>query len=123
MRCPAATKIDLAGEINRSVVVDGAARASREGKVLLRKVLGRIADNTVASRPKQGFSAPDSSWLDRILISRLSEAEINRQSGLDDYVDSDALLQTCTIYLANGQKSRLGLWSVLTLNSLAGALG
>lgn len=87
----------------------------------MRKVLGQIAGNTVASRPKQGIPSPVASCFDRILSYRSSEVQIDRQSGLDDHIDSDVLLLTCTTDLVNGQRSRLILWSVLKLNSLAGA--
>jgi len=89
--------------------------------IVVRKVLGRIAGNTVASRPKQGIPSPVASCLGRILSYRSSEVQIDRQSGLDDHIDSDVLLLTCTTDLVNGQRSRLIWWSVLKLNSLAGA--
>jgi len=114
MRCPAATKIDLAGEINRSVVVDGAARASREGKVLLRKVLGRIAGNTVASRPKQGFSAPDSSWLSNSARRNLPGSQVGSKT--EQFLSRDAFADFFDESLSAAANQRLMLWSMSVLD-------
>lgn len=115
MRCPAAIKIDLAGEINHSVPVDGGARASREGKIVLRKVLGRIAGNTVAFRPKQGFSAPDSGWLSNTARSHMSQSQANPTADrfLSRKVVADYLDESQSVPATR----RLLLWSMSILDN------
>lgn len=115
MRCPADTKIDLAGEINRSVVVDAGARASREGKVLLRKVLGRIAGNTVASRPKQGFAAPDSSWLSNSTRRYLPGSQAGPKT--ERFLSREAFADFFDESLSASANQRLMLWSVSVLDN------
>jgi asparagine synthase (glutamine-hydrolysing) len=76
MRCPVTLKINKTdtqrdGKSNNSEVPTSKPEAFQDGKLILRKVLRRIAGNSVASRPKQGFSAPDTIWISNVTRERL----------------------------------------------------
>jgi len=85
------------------------------GKMVLRRLLARIASGRVAFRPKQGFAAPDTEWLSR-LTAGLLESDSSFGS-LSRILDRKALLE----YVSNGESDisggRLMGWSMLSLRT------
>jgi asparagine synthase (glutamine-hydrolysing) len=116
MSCPAATKVDMVGELNRSVAVDQGASASREGKIVLRKVLGRIAGKSVASRPKQGFSAPDTLWLAKLVV-RLLNQKTTSLGSIRAIVDTSFLHSLVGGIESPGLDARRLSWSIVSVNA------
>jgi asparagine synthase (glutamine-hydrolysing) len=90
-----------------------------QGKYILRRILARHLRSDFFNRPKQGFSAPISTWLRRGLSTRVHEilsASNVRRSGL---LDAHAVTATLERFMNGSGISAAGLWHVLQLQGWA----
>jgi len=115
MKCPLAAKVQMVNEFKHLVTANGAARSSHEGKMILRKVLGRIAGNLVASRPKQGFSAPDSSWLSNSARSNMAESQTDLKT--ERFMSREVFADFLNDSQSASVNRRLLLWSMPVLDN------
>ena len=112
MRCPVALKIDTASRGSETPM--RSAELPRSGKLVLRKVLRRIAGDSVASRPKQGFAAPDHAWLSNVARERLLPPKKNYRM-LETVVDNQSLYDLLSKHHRAPRNQRLILWSLASL--------
>ena len=90
---------------------------TRDGKLLLRKVLGRFVGNDVAEGAKQGFSAPDASWFRGESIEYVRRTLLNPRAAIWDVMDRKAVTAMIEEHLEGRRNNRLLIWSLLCLEA------
>ncbi|TLP37787.1 asparagine synthase (glutamine-hydrolyzing) [Arcobacter arenosus] len=88
---------------------------SHDGKNILRKALSKLLPKEVVELKKQGFSAPDESWM---RDSRKEYIEnILGNSDLEKIFNMDYFKNKFDEHLNHKQNNRLLLWSLVSINS------
>jgi asparagine synthase (glutamine-hydrolysing) len=91
---------------------------TKDGKLILRKVMERYIPREVTDREKQGFSAPDSSWFKGESIDFVNKVIENKTNMYQNYFDSTFLDELVDDHLSGRINRRLFVWSVLNLEIL-----
>ncbi len=86
---------------------------TRDGKLLLREAMRRHLPKEVASREKQGFSAPDASWFKGESIDYVKDKLLNKNAKIYDYMDYDCTKGLLNEHLSGKTNRRLLIWSLL----------
>src|SRR5206468_10370772 len=88
---------------------------TRDGKLLLCKVLSRHVPPEVAEGMKLGFSGPDASWFKGDSIDYVRRRLLNRSARIYDILDADTIIGFVDEHLTGRQNRRLLIWSLLNL--------
>lgn len=88
---------------------------TRDGKLLLRKVMERYIPTSITDRAKQGFSAPDASWFKGDSIDYVRRKLYQGNPRIYDFLDRDAIHSLINEHLEGKQNRRLLVWSMLSL--------
>jgi asparagine synthase (glutamine-hydrolysing) len=88
---------------------------TRDGKLVLRKMMARHIPLQVAEREKQGFSAPDASWFKGESIDYVRRRLMNNKARIYDCMDAKAVHALVDDHLEGRQNRRLLIWSLLNL--------
>jgi asparagine synthase (glutamine-hydrolysing) len=124
MKLPASAKL---GNLTEVVRLDenepGNKRRSyyqktRDGKLLLRKMMTRHIPGQITEREKQGFSAPDASWFKGESIDYVRRRIYNRKARIYDVLDPQAVQGLVDDHLNGVENRRLLIWSLLNLEQL-----
>lgn len=121
MRLPASMKLGNLTEVVRLNENEPGGKAdryfqrTRDGKLLLRKMMARHIPAQVAEREKQGFSAPDASWFKGESIDYVRRRLMTDRARIYDYLDKDAVRALISDHLEGRQNRRLLIWSLLNL--------
>lgn len=94
---------------------------TKDGKLILRKVMERYIPSEVTDREKQGFSAPDASWFKGESIEYVKR-ELYGNSHLGKIFNEQIFQSLTNEHLAGQVNRRLLIWSLLNLNKLVGNL-
>jgi asparagine synthase (glutamine-hydrolysing) len=86
---------------------------SRDGKLILRSVMGKYIPKQIAEATKQGFSAPDSSWFKGESIEYVKNIIFNKHASMYDFFDASAVQELITEHIAGKKNQRLLIWSLL----------
>lgn len=90
---------------------------TKDGKLLLRKIMGNYIPKEVTDREKQGFSAPDASWFKGESIEYVKK-ELLVNNHLKDFFDQKTMNKFIDDHLSGHINRRLLIWSFLNLNQL-----
>jgi asparagine synthase (glutamine-hydrolysing) len=121
MRLPARMKLGNLTEVVRLNENEPGGKAdryferTRDGKLLLRQMMGRHIPAQIAEREKQGFSAPDASWFKGESIDYVRRRLMTDRARIYDYLDRDAVRALISDHLEGRQNRRLLIWSLLNL--------
>lgn len=88
---------------------------SKDGKLLLRKVMQRYIPVTITDCPKQGFAAPDATWFKGESLDYVGKALSNNTAKIYDYLDFDTVQQLINEHLSGQKNRRLLMWSLLNI--------
>jgi asparagine synthase (glutamine-hydrolysing) len=88
---------------------------TKDGKLLLRKVMGRYVPDDISQREKQGFSAPDSSWFKGESIDYVKSRLFSNRARLYNYLDRQTVHDLVNEHLASIQNRRLLIWGLLNV--------
>ncbi len=88
---------------------------TRDGKLLLRKVMQRHIPSVITDREKQGFSAPDASWFKGESIDYVRRKLYRGQPRIYEFLDRNAVQSLADEHLEGRQNRRLLIWSLLNL--------
>lgn len=88
---------------------------TRDGKLLLRKVMERYIPTSITDRAKQGFSAPDASWFKGDSIDYVRRKLYEGNPRIYDFLDRDSIHSLINEHLEGKQNRRLLVWSMLSL--------
>jgi len=89
---------------------------TRDGKLLLRKVMQRYIPADVTEREKQGFSAPDASWFRGESIDYVRRTLLNGNARVYAYLDREAVRSLIDEHLSGRINRRLLIWSLLSFD-------
>lgn len=121
MRLPARYKLANLGETIRfnenepGKKKDKYFRTTRDGKLMLRQVMGRYIPPEIIDAQKQGFSAPDASWFKGESIEYVRREILDPRARLYDYLDRPSVQALVEDHLQGRQNRRLLIWSLLSL--------
>jgi asparagine synthase (glutamine-hydrolysing) len=87
---------------------------TRDGKLLLRNAMRRYVPEEIASRRKQGFSAPDASWFKGESIDYLRRSVFNDRAMIYEFLDPKSVQELVGDHLNGKQNRRLFIWSLLS---------
>jgi asparagine synthase (glutamine-hydrolysing) len=90
---------------------------TRDGKMILRDVLGRYVPEETALQVKQGFSGPDDTWFRGDSLDFVRRTLWNDDAMLYEYLDPDGIRSIVDEHLRGEQNHRLLLWSLLCLET------
>jgi asparagine synthase (glutamine-hydrolysing) len=94
---------------------------TRDGKLILRKMMKRHIPSQVADREKQGFSAPDASWFKGDSIDYVKRRLLNGHARIYDFLDKKVVRALIEDHLEARQNRRLLIWSLLNLEQFSEA--
>jgi asparagine synthase (glutamine-hydrolysing) len=90
---------------------------TKDGKLLLRKVISRYIPTSVTEREKQGFSAPDASWFKGDSIDYVRRRLCDPKAQIYNFLDHKSVQALIDQHLDGKQNRRLLIWSLLNLES------
>ena len=97
---------------------------SKDGKLLLRKAMGKYIPETIIDGVKQGFSAPDASWFKGESIDYVRKKLYRNDALLYEYLDRTTVQELIDDHLEGRTNRRLLIWSLLSFEEwLRGFLG
>jgi asparagine synthase (glutamine-hydrolysing) len=123
MRVPVALKLGSLNEVVRLNENEPGSKTERyfqrtkDGKLLLRKMMDRYVPSSVTQAEKQGFSAPDASWFKGESIDYVRRTLYEGQPRLWEFLDQRAVLALVDQHLSGTQNRRLLIWSLLNLEN------
>jgi len=88
---------------------------TRDGKLLLRRVMERYVPADIADGVKKGFSAPDASWFRGDSIDYVRRRLMGPDARLFDYLDRAAIQSLIGDHLDGKENRRLLIWSLLSI--------
>lgn len=89
---------------------------TNDGKMLLRKVMGRYVPADVTDQQKQGFSGPDASWFRGESIRYVQEVLCRPNAALYEFLNWPTVQELIREHLSGQENRRLLLWSLLSFN-------
>ena len=87
---------------------------TRDGKLLLRKVMERYVPADITNQIKQGFSGPDSSWFRGDSIEYVRDLLLSPDAAIYEFLDPAGVTPLVEDHLAGRANRRLLLWSLLS---------
>jgi asparagine synthase (glutamine-hydrolysing) len=123
MRCPVGMKLNNLAEVLRINENDPRDKQSsyfqktRDGKQILRDVMGRYIPSEVAEAEKQGFSSPDASWFRGESIEMVRRRLIDSDAAIYSVLDRSAVVPLIEEHLRGERNRRLLIWSLLNVDT------
>ncbi len=122
MRLPVAMKLGNLNEVVRINENDpDKARQffqkTRDGKLLMRKVMERYVPASVAGGEKKGFSAPDASWFRGESIDYVRSTLMGNDAAIFAFFDPKVVHALVSDHLEGRENRRLFIWSLLSLEN------
>lgn len=121
MRIPTNLKLGNLNEVVRLNENDPGSKTSRyfqktkDGKLILRKMMERHIPSQITEREKQGFSAPDASWFKGESIDYVRRKLYNGHPRIYEFLAPDAVQSLVNEHLEGRENRRLLIWSLLNL--------
>jgi asparagine synthase (glutamine-hydrolysing) len=119
MRLPVQVKLNNLDEVARinENAYGGKARLyfekTRDGKLVLRRMMERYIPSAVTQGVKQGFSAPDASWFKGESIEYVRDRLFSKKARLYEYLDRETVQSLVQDHLDGRENRRLLIWSLL----------
>lgn len=86
---------------------------TRDGKLLLRRVMGRYVPEAITEQVKQGFSGPDATWFRGESIDYIRKVIFDPAASMYEFLEPTAVRRLVDEHLAGVENRRLLLWSLL----------
>lgn len=121
MRLPANLKLGNLNEVVRLNENDPGSKTAKyfqktkDGKLILRKMMERHIPLEITEREKQGFSAPDASWFKGESIDYVRRKLYKQDAHLYQFFDRKEVQRLVDEHLEGKQNRRLLIWSLLSL--------
>ena len=121
MRVPVGLKLGNLGEVAKLDENEPGLKTAkyfhqtRDGKLLLRRVMERYVPADIADGIKKGFSAPDASWFRGDSIDYVKRRLMSSNARIFEWLDRRAVHDLITDHLEGRENRRLLIWSLLTL--------
>ena len=124
MKCPIDLKLNnlvKSTQINENELSGKASKhflRTRDGKRILREMMGRYIPEEVTQAQKQGFSAPDASWFKGQSIDFVKKSILNKNARIYEFLDQGSIRSMVQQHLNGEQNRRLLIWSLLNVEEL-----
>ena len=121
MRLPVSLKLGNLSEVLRINENEPGAKTrkyfekTRDGKLLLRKLMARYVPPSVSNGVKQGFSGPDASWFRGESIDFVRRTLFDGNAEIYNYLDREAVRKLIDSHLEGRKNRRLLIWSLLSV--------
>jgi len=119
MRIPARMKLGNLGEIIRLNENEPGRktrkyfRKTKDGKLILRKVMERYIPGEITRGIKKGFSAPDASWFKGESIDYIRTTLLDKNARIYNYFDAGTTREMLEEHFQARANRRLFIWSLL----------
>ena len=120
MRCPVNLKLNNLSTVLRINENDpggmkGAKyfEKTKDGKQILRDVMGAYIPKHVTQAEKQGFSSPDASWFKGDSIQFVKKVVFDEQSLMYQFLERKTVIDMVSSHLSGQRNLRLLIWSLL----------
>jgi asparagine synthase (glutamine-hydrolysing) len=119
MKIPVKLKLKNLGEVIRLNENEPGSKKfkyfqkTKDGKLILRKVMGRYVPSEITNAVKQGFSAPDASWFKGESIEYVRRLLYNSNAKIYNFLDRTAVQKLVNEHLEGKENRRLFIWSLL----------
>jgi asparagine synthase (glutamine-hydrolysing) len=127
MRLPMSMKLSNLKEVVHRINENAAGaktlqyfERTRDGKLLLRKMMGKLLPSDIVNREKQGFSAPDASWFKGESIEYVRRRLLDPKAKIYNVLDFKYVSALLNEHLEGKENRRLLIWSLLSLEELFG---
>jgi asparagine synthase (glutamine-hydrolysing) len=87
---------------------------TRDGKLLLRKVMSRYVPDEITNQVKRGFSGPDASWFRGDSIEYVRRVLMSPDAAIYEFLDPAGVKPLVAEHLEGRENRRLLLWSLLS---------
>jgi asparagine synthase (glutamine-hydrolysing) len=87
---------------------------TRDGKLLLRRVMSRYVPDQITNQVKQGFSGPDASWFRGDSIDYVRRVLMSPDAAIYEFLDPAGVQPLVSEHLEGRENRRLLLWSLLS---------
>jgi asparagine synthase (glutamine-hydrolysing) len=121
MRVPVRLKLGNLGEVVRLDENEPGPKTAkyfqqtRDGKLLLRRVMDKYVPASIADGIKKGFSAPDASWFRGDSIEFVRRRLMGKDARIFEFLDRNAIQHLIGNHLEGRTNCRLLIWSLLSL--------
>jgi asparagine synthase (glutamine-hydrolysing) len=121
IRVPVGLKLGNLGEVVRLDENEPGPKTAkyfqqtRDGKLLLRRVMERYVPADIADGVKKGFSAPDASWFRGDSIDYVRRSLMGRDARIYEYLDRMTIQSLIGDHLDGRENRRLLIWSLLSI--------
>jgi asparagine synthase (glutamine-hydrolysing) len=129
MRCPVHLKLNNLKDVIRidenepGLKQERFFRKTRDGKQILRDVMGGFIPEEVTRAEKQGFSAPDASWFKGDSIEFVRRRLMNGDARIYALLDKDSVQTLVGEHLDGKHNRRLLIWSLLNVEEVLKQIG
>jgi asparagine synthase (glutamine-hydrolysing) len=87
---------------------------TRDGKLLLRRLMRRYVPGEIAGQVKQGFSGPDASWFRGESIDYIRRELLTPDAAIYEFLNPDGVRPLILEHIEGRENRRLLLWSLLS---------
>ncbi len=121
MRIPVSMKLGNLGEVIRLNENEVGPKTqkhfskTRDGKLILREVMGRHIPQRISQGMKQGFSAPDASWFRGDSIHYVRSLLLSKNARIHEYLNPTETRSLIEDHLSGRENRRLLIWSLLSI--------
>lgn len=119
MKIPSAYKlagVDALSRINENdngPKVDKYYQIHKDGKLILREVMGKYLPKDISKGKKQGFSAPDASWFKGESLDYVNSIISNSNANIYQFLDKTEVTHMFQNHVKGKENKRLLIWSVI----------
>jgi asparagine synthase (glutamine-hydrolysing) len=120
MRCPVHIKLNNLADVVRLNENEAGGKSdkyfqrTKDGKQILRDVMGKYIPQDIARAEKQGFSAPDASWFKGESMEFVRRKIMNPKSPIYELFDYRSVAGLVDDHLQGTSNRRLLIWSMLS---------
>lgn len=87
---------------------------TRDGKLILRRVMERYVPETITNQVKQGFSGPDASWFRGDSIDYIKRELLSKNAAIYEFLNADGVRPLVQEHIDGRENRRLLLWSLMS---------
>ena len=88
---------------------------SRDGKLILRKMMERYVPSSITDAEKKGFTAPDAAWFSGESIDYVQDMILNPHAKIYDFFEFKSVKSLINEHINGKENRRLFIWSLLYL--------
>lgn len=108
--------VEILNENEHGGKVDKYYQKNKDGKLILRNVMGRYIPKEISTGAKQGFSAPDASWFRGESIDYVQSIISDQNAPIYQYIDKKSAEKILKKHISGEENKRLLIWSIINFD-------